>query len=119
MHSLGMLAEGAHAPFPPYPTWDRALYSTEAEHRHANPTVWEEYAADELAASKQRGTGSGIARFKFESNGPWIVVQEEIDGALAAFADHPREKQLAALGDPLFADWMSWLRTASAGFEVR
>lgn len=116
MAELGMLAGGKPAPFPEYPSWNRSLYSSEAEHRAANPKVWEAYADAELSASSQRGQGSGIPRFKLESNGPWIVVEEEVCAALAVL---DRSDPAASVRGPdAWIAWVDWLRRSSAGFEV-
>ena len=116
MAELGMLAGGTPAPFPEYPSWNRSLYSSEAEHRAANKKVWEEYADNELSASSQRGQGLGIPRFKLESNGPWIVVEEEVRAALAAL--DRSDPAISVQGADVWTTWVAWLRRASSGFEV-
>lgn len=118
MDRFGMLAGGEHEPFPPFPEWDRSTYGSEIEHRLANPDVWEAYEDAEQLASSQRGKGSGIARFKLESNGPWVVVAEEIQTALSAYEGVSPSARVDAENDRLWEDWVGWLTRATSGFEV-
>ncbi len=118
MARFGMLAGGDSEPFPLYPTWDRSMYGSEIEHRLANPDLWCAYEDAERRASSQRGEGPGIARFKLQSNGPWIVVAEEIRTALSAYDRVSPAARSDAEADPVWADWIGWLRRATSGFEV-
>ncbi len=94
------------------------MYGSEREHRASNPDVWRAYEEAERRASSQRGDGPGIARFKLESNGPWIVVAEEVDEALSAYARSSASVRADAEADEVWASWIAWLRRASLGFEV-
>lgn len=118
MTDFGMFAAGEWEPFPREPAWDSSLYSSESEHRHANPDVWRAYEEAELRASSQRGDGLGIARFKLESNGPWLVVEEEVAEAMAAYGEASPATRIDAEADDIWATWIGWLRRAGLGFWV-
>ncbi len=118
MARFGMLAEGRHEPFPQGPPWDRSVYSSENEHRRANPAVWSIYDEAEHRASCQRGAGTGIARFKLESNGPWIVVAQEIAEALSVYDGVSARVRSDAETDEVWGSWIAWLKRAGMGFEV-
>jgi hypothetical protein len=113
-----LFAAGEWEPFPREPAWDSSLYSSSSEHRHANPDVWRAYEEAGLRASSQRGDGLGIARFKLESNGPWLVVEEEVAGAMAAYGEAQPATRINAEADDTWATWIGWLRRASLGFWV-
>jgi len=94
------------------------MYGSEAEHRLANPDPWSTYEAAERRASSQRGKGAGIARFKLSSNGPWIVVAEEVAGAWSAYDRSSSTVRSDIEIDEIWRTWIAWLRRASQGFEV-
>lgn len=112
MDRFGMLAGGEPEPFPSFPEWERSAYGSEIEHRLANPDVWEAYEDAEHLASIQRGKGLGIARFKLESNGPWVVVAEEIQTALSAYEGVSPSAQVDAEKRPALGG-LAWLAEAS------
>ena len=118
MGRLGMLAEGDPSPFPTSPQRSAGQYLSETAHRLANPGVWTEYQAAESAAMRQRGNGPGMARFKFLSNGPWIVLAEEVSQALHSYDAVAGIERQQAETNQLWVDWIGWLRTAASGFEV-
>ncbi len=106
MAAFEMLAGGRHQPLPRWPSWDSTLFLSESEHRSANPAVWTVYEEAERQASCQRGSGPGIARFKLESNGPWIVVAEEVEGALLAYDAVGSHERFRAESDELWSMWI-------------
>lgn len=118
MATFGMLAGGDHEPFPREPTWDKSMYGSAHEHRVSNPDVWRAFDDAERRASSQRGDGPGIARFKLESNGPWIVVAEEVDEALSEYSRSSAASRADAEADEVWASWIAWLKRAALGFEV-
>jgi len=118
MAEFGMLAGGQPRPFPSEPPWDRTMYLSSVEHRRTHPEVWRIYERAERDASAQRGEGAGIARFKLESNGPWIVVAEEVEQALTAYAAVSPSERQAVEPDEAWSAWIAWLRRANLGFEV-
>ncbi|MEV4347538.1 hypothetical protein AB0J83_24050 [Actinoplanes sp. NPDC049596] len=62
----------------------------------------------------------GIPSFKLLSNGPWLVTAQEIDEALAAYAQAPTALRVRLEIDPRWAAWLAWLAVARdhGGFEA-
>jgi len=118
MTSLGMVCEGSPSPFPSYPDLDYAACDSEQDDRLVRPEMWKEYDDAEFRASAQRGQGPGIARFKFETNGPWLVVAAEVEEALLIYDSTPSRVRTELEADEFWCAWIAWLRRAQGGFWV-
>jgi len=90
---------------------------------------WQALGADERAEYSRRerihqsqtvAGATGIANFKLESNGPWIVTVSEIRGALDAYRLVPDEARADAEADEQWVCWIDWLRRSArnGGFIV-
>lgn len=115
MESFEMLAQGEPIPFPEFPT-PKAL--SIFKDRLRRPQIWREYDELEEAASCQHGEGTGIARFKLLSNGPWVITRTEIRESLDVYSRLPESDRAEFEKEPLWESWLAWIRAAEQGFGV-
>ncbi len=109
-HCRGVMNEFEMRVHAEYIPWDDARFSAATTE-----------ASEELAGAQRVVGGVGIPSFKLDSNGPWLVHPDEIDGALtvyrAASAEARRDAEREA---DVWRLWLEWVEETRdhGGFHV-